>query len=532
MQSKSRIKYRLLYKVVFVITLLSACNSPDVNNEWKVFKYNHTTPVNSLDPAFAKGQNSIWACHHLYSTLFDFDSTMQISNNLVKSYQISPDAREYRFRLRQDVHFHDDPCFKDGKGRVLNAKDVKYSFERLLSEETKSPGSWILKDKLGEDGITVISDFEFSIQLKEAFAPFLGLLATKYCSIVPKEAVAYYGNTFRKKPVGSGPFMLKKWIEGEVLYLIKNPNYFKHKIQIDGVKASYITDKKIAFLELLNGNLDYISGLESSFAIRLLDNQGRLKAEYADDIIMHKAPYLNTEYIGINQQTTHHYLKNRSFRVALNLAIDKAKMLRVLRRGIGKSAEGGIVHPGLPINSNGYSFDKEKALSLLKDSGYLDDANTEPIVLYTNQDYLDLITFVGRSWEAIGIKVDIEVLESSLLRQEMRNGALDLFRASWIADYPDSENFLCLFYGKNPAPPNYTRYSNQEFDNLYESAISDVDEENRLATYTAMDSLIINDAPIIFLFYDETAIFSSKNFRNIEVNSLNMLEVEQLIPAN
>jgi len=124
------------------------------------------------------------------------------------------------------------------------------------------------------------------------------------------------------------------------------------------------------------------------------------------------------------------------------------------------------------------------------------------------------------------------LMESASLRAGMRKGTIDIFRASWIADYPDAENFLCLFYGKNGAPPRYTRYQNDAFDDLYEASIQQTDLDKRTALYHEMNRMIVEDAPVIFLFYDESALFTTKNVVNVETNGINLLQVKQLKEQN
>jgi len=150
----------------------------------------------------------------------------------------------------------------------------------------------------------------------------------------------------------------------------------------------------------------------------------------------------------------------------------------------------------------------------------------------TNSDYEDLCTFIVKQWEDLGVKVQVDLLESATLRQMNANGQSSFFRASWIADYPDGENFLCLFYGENPAPPNYTRYSNETVDNMYLKAISSSENSERNDLYQKMDEQIIVDAPFIPLYYDETSIFTSARVEEISINALNMLEVEGLKLSN
>lgn len=103
-----------------------------------------------------------------------------------------------------------------------------------------------------------------------------------------------------------------------------------------------------------------------------------------------------------------------------------------------------------------------------------------------------------------------------------------MFRASWIADYPDGESFLSMFYGKNPAPPNYTRHQSDEYDKLYESALGIADPVQKIKAYQELDQMVVHNAPVIFLFYDEAAIFVDKAVTGFEPNALNLLSVKNL----
>jgi peptide/nickel transport system substrate-binding protein len=205
-------------------------------------------------------------------------------------------------------------------------------------------------------------------------------------------------------------------------------------------------------------------------------------------------------------------------------------MLETLRNNVGKAANSGITPIGLPTYNDsiiGYKFDLNKAKNILKELSFENNSDS-PLILYTNQDYLDICTFVARQWESIGITTEIELLESSILRNRMRSGDVGLFRASWIADYPDAESFFCLFYSKNPAPPNYTRFSNLDYDKLYDSAVIESHPGKKIELYHKMEKLLIEEAPVIFLFYDETALFTSKRTSGISNNGLNLLQVKSI----
>ncbi|MEP7195790.1 MAG: ABC transporter substrate-binding protein [Saprospiraceae bacterium] len=522
--------------LVLIILLIFSC-AKDQKKKLSIFHYNQPNIITSLDPAFAKTQNNYWAIDHLYNQLLDLDDSLKIVTELAEKYSISNDGLSYTFQIRKNVFFHDDKCFVNGIGRELNAHDVVYSFNRLMSEELNAPGRWIFLGKLDSImGFNASDDSTFVLKLNKPFSPLLSLLTMHYCSIVPREAVEYYGNNFREHPVGTGPFKLKKWIERQAMFLTKNMHYYKIGLPLlDGIRISFIEDRNTAYLEFMKKKIDFFSGVQSGFALQLINSDGVLREDRKSLLKMYRGNYLNTEYIGINPESLvdGHPLRNKYFRQALNYSLDKDLMVKSFKYGVGQAANKGFIPAGMSsfdtCNSLGYTYNPDRAKKLLYKMDYFKNyKDSYELVLYTNKDYLDLITFVGRQWQEIGIKLRIELMETASLREGMRNGSLNLFRASWIADYPDEESFLTAFYGANPAPPNYTRFNNEKFNSLYQSAIQESDLAQRQNLYREMDEILIDEAPVIFLMYDQIALFSQNNINGIVPNSINLLKLEKV----
>ena len=137
-------KYFAFY---FIMFLFAGCYSSEKDNR-NIFHYNEATGIASLDPAFAKNQSVIWGIHQLYNTLVEVDQQLNIVPSLAKQWTVSDDRRTFTFFLRDDVYFHDDPCFPGGKGRKMTAADVAYSLGRILDPKVASPGTWIFNDKV------------------------------------------------------------------------------------------------------------------------------------------------------------------------------------------------------------------------------------------------------------------------------------------------------------------------------------------------------------------------------------------------
>lgn len=522
--------------------VLTGCYNPSGSNK-KIFHYNESFGIASLDPAFAKNQSVMWPVHQLYNTLVEIDDSLHIVPLLAKSWTVSADRLVYTFYLRDDVFFHDDAVFPGGKGRKMTAADVVYSFERIIDKQTASPGAWIFNGKIDTiQPFHAIDDTTFQLKLLRPYPPVLGILSMQYCSIVAKEAVEKYGNEFRRHPVGTGPFRLVAWQEGQALVMTKNEHYFEKDSAgnrlpyLDGINISLYNSKATEFLLFRQQQLEFINDIDPSFKDELLTKQGTLRKEWAGKIQLQVHPYLNVEYFGILVDSTNPIVKNsplrlRKIRQAINYAFDRRKMMLYLRNSLGTAAESGFVPEGLPSFDSsvvkGYHYDPAKSRALLKEAGFADGNNLPVIKLLTIATYADMADFVAKQLGEAGIPVQVETVQKSLLLDMTANSKALFFRGSWIADYPDAENYLSVFYSKNPAPPNYTRYNNPQFDALFERALTELNDSVRYQLYQQADQLMINDAPVVPLWYDKVIHLVQNNVEGFSPNALNLLELRR-----
>ena len=522
--------------IIVLIILIQACtNKKESYNDAQVFRYNEHSNISSLDPAFAKQLSDIWAVNQLFNGLVQLDDSLQVKPDIAKKWSVSEDGRSYTFTLRKDVYFHKHSLFGPDSSRRVNAKDFKYSFNRLLDKNVASPGSWVLQNVAGFEAL---NDTTFVINLERSFPPFLGLLSMKYCSVVPKEAIDYFGNTFRSNPIGTGPFKFKLWVENTKLVFRKNEHFHENDSYgnqlpyLEAISITFLPDKQSEFLQLVQGNIDFLSGLDPSFKDDIMNPDGRLSARYEDRINMVSGDYLNTEYLGILMDNEESVISSLNLRKAINYGFDKKKMIKYLRNGIGTPANNGFIPKGLPSfhNLKGYSYQPDKARQYINAYKIETGDQTPEITITTNRQYVDLCEFIQRELEKIGLVVNVDVVPPSTLRQSKASSKLPIFRASWVADYPDAENYLSLFYSKNFAPngPNYMHYQNDEFDKLYEKVFVTIDIPERLKLYRQMDSLIIEDAPIVPLYYDQFVRFSQKNVQGLTTNPINLLNLKKV----
>jgi len=528
-------------RLIFLcLSLLAGCK--DRPGEARmVFRYNQPEGIATLDPAFAKNQAVIWATHQLFNSLTEVHPDSGIRPALARSWTVSLDRRTYTFRLRRDVRFHDHPAFPDGRGRALVAADVAYSLGRILDPATASPGAWVFNGRV--DSLRPFSapdDSTFVLRLRSPFPPILGILSMQYCSVVPHEVVRATGRDFGRSPCGTGPFRFGRWEDGLALVLLRNEHYFESDTTgrrlpyLDAVKVSFLDNKAAEFLEFRQGRLDFVNDIDANFKDEVLSRNGELKPRWRGRIVLQKHAYLNTEYLGILQDTSNPLLRGsplraRKVRLAMSHAIDRRRMMRYLRNSIGSPAVNGFVPYGLPGFDRqrpvGHDYDPALARRLLAEAGFPGGRGLEPFPLYTIPIYAEMGAFVARQLEEVGIPVRVEAMQrGSLLERIARQQAL-FFRGSWIADYPDAENYLGVFYGPNPAPPNYTRTRIPAFDTLYRQALTEPDDSLRHARYRQMDQLVIDNASVIPLWYDMVVRLVDPGVTGFRANALNLLEL-------
>ena len=530
---------RSSYWLLVVGFLLVSCSTKNKKHEDNsVFRYNEHANITTLDPAFSKDLRTIWVTNQLFNGLVQLDDSLNVQPDIAHSWNISEDGKMYAFNLKKGIKFHKHILFGKDSTRSVVASDFEYSFNRLLDPNVSSPGKWVLEFV---EKFEAKNDSTFVIQLKQPFPPFLSLLSMKYCSVVPFEAVAHFGSTFRANPIGTGPFQFKLWVENTKLVFRKNKDYHEkdeNGIQLpylEAVAITFLPDKQSEFLQFIQGNIDFMSSIDASYKDDLLTSEGQLKDHYKNQIDMVSGPYLNTEYLGIYVDAAEKEVSSLKIRQAINYGFDRVKMIKYLRNGIGTPAVNGFIPKGLPSfnHMKGYTYQPEKAKQLVQ-SYIAETGNLNPsITISTNSQYLDLCEYIQRELERTGLQVNIDVMPPSTLRQTKVNGQLSIFRGSWVADYPDAENYLFIFHSKNFSPngPNYTHYSSKEFDSLYEKAIQTTDNPKRYLLYQKMDSLIMASAVVIPLYYDEVVLFTQKNVSGLGINPVNSLSLKRVKKA-
>ncbi|MDP4742180.1 MAG: ABC transporter substrate-binding protein, partial [Schleiferiaceae bacterium] len=267
---------------LFAVLALAQCSPPsEESNQGLLFRYNEASGVSSLDPAFARDQAHNWVIRQLYTTLFETDSSGQLRGLLAESWSFSSGGIRAGIRIRTDFAAHQDPCFK-GLAHVIDAYDVAASLQRLKQTATASPGAWLLE---GIDSLWAANQDSIAISLSAPDPALWSKLSVPYTSIIPQSAITFYGAGLSEHPVGSGPFYLKAWQRGQKLVLRRQPKYPERDAEgkrlpyLEAVSISFVPDRQSAFMAFLQGELDFLTGIDPSYKDQWLESDGKLKTQ-------------------------------------------------------------------------------------------------------------------------------------------------------------------------------------------------------------------------------------------------------------
>lgn len=476
-----------------------------------------------FDPAQIQDSNSHEVCRQIYDGLVDFDSEGRIIPSIAKSWNISPDKKEYTFYLRNDIYFHSQSGQEPtaNGGRQLKAQDVEYTFKRILSQEQNSQASffWMIEGakeysmRQSEQipGITVIDDLSIRFTLSRPFAPFISLLAMCNAFIVPKED----SETIYRKPAGTGPFYFKRADENYI-ELLSNPRYFRDAPKIEKIRFKFIADEQQAWQMFNEGKLTLMEVPDDQFK--------NVKQDKRKSTYLIEGSLWGCNYLGFNTKIKPFDCKY--VRQAINYAIDQSSIVELVLSGHGTKAHG-VLPPGLPgfnPDLTSYAYDITKAKQLLAKAGYPDGKGFPEITLQHNKDVIHarVAQFVIASLSDIGIKCRVNVKPFKNHLQSIQNNQTGFFRLGWTVDYPDPDSFLhTLFHSSNlKSGFNFFQFSDPIVDEYLEQARFETDPEKRKIIYQKAEELIVDQAPWVFLYFYNNKIIHQPDLHGLTVGPM------------
>ncbi len=462
--------------------------------------------ISTFDPAIGYDWQNWSMIKSLFDGLMDYKpGTTELIPDLAESYTISEDGLVYTFKLRPGVKFHN--------GRELTATDVKYSIERSVNPETQSPGQgffWQIKgfDEMASggaqelSGITTPDDGTVVIELSQPDATFLQIVAINFAFAVPREEVEKYGPDFGRNPVGTGAYKMTEWALGQRVVFERNADYFRDDApHLDKIIFEVGQDPSVALLRLKRGEVDVLGdGIPPA-------NFLQEKNDPANKGLIVEGELLHTGYITLN--TTEAPFDNKLVRQAVNMAINKEKVVRIVNgRGVVANQPLPPAMPAYDTAFEGYPYDPAKAKELLAEAGYADGFETELYAMNTDPNPRIAQSF-QQDLAAIGIKAEIKALAQATVIDAGGQGAAPMLWSggmAWIADYPDPSNFYGPILGCGGAVPggwNWAKYCNEEIDALAAKAdgMAGADQADaRIKMWSEIYNKIMDDAPWVPVF--------------------------------
>ena len=511
--------------------ILGGCHEATSVDDPRVFRYNESAAITSLDPAAARSLEHMWVVDQLYDGLVELTPELEVAPCLAHSWTFNDSSLTYRFKLRDDVTFT--------TGKPMTAMDVVASLERLRDPSVISSGGWIL-DAVEPGGIVAVSERVVDIRLTKPYPPFLGLLTTAYGSIMDGEALAQNGASLRNHPVGSGPFRLAWWLPDAGLVMHRNDSYWERDEDgnplpyLEAIHVDVVQDMGAEFLGLTQGRYDFISGLHPAYMETLLDEEGKLRTRFEGQLRHEHRPFLKTDYVGIRLDgpNTPAALRDVRVRKAMSMALDRHGLAQHLRRNAVTPTDHFVPPTMLGFRQpHVVEQDLEQARILLQEAGHPNGQGVGEIVLSTTSDYVDMCAAFQHDWALLGLDVKVDVVPASVHRERVAQGGAPMFYKSWLADHADAENFLGLFIESNFAPggPNYTHHSDDTFEALFAQALNETDNvEARLKTYAQMDSIVHSSMPVIPLFHDEVTHILSNDVKGWRIHPVNRLDLRRV----
>ncbi|OFY64200.1 MAG: hypothetical protein A3H98_12555 [Bacteroidetes bacterium RIFCSPLOWO2_02_FULL_36_8] len=524
------------------------------------FRLSSPQYLNNLYPPHMNSQGAFKLGNQIYEGLVKIDKyDLVIQPALANNWMRSPDGKVYTFKLREDVYFQNDPCFSDTIGRKLTAYDVEYSFYQICTYDPKNVGfAQTFQDKvLGAnqyfelsksgrpsikiEGFKVIDNFTFQITLEKPFSPFLFYLAKPNALIFPYEAVWKYSKTMVSNAVGTGPFMLETIHSDQSVTLVRNPRYWKKDEDenqlpyLEKISVFFNEEEKNEFTSFKNGDLDFLSNVPKDFMDDVFDREMKLTPQFSKYEIYKVNICLSVYFQMI---ITKKPFQDKRIRKAFNYAVDKNLLLEYI---VGNTNYIPAIHGVSPPTFknykiekiNGYEYNPELAEQLMAEAGYPNGVGFPVIKMVIVERGKNVAEAVAKMLED-NLNIKIELQLAPTFKDKIENskfGHADLYHAGWYADYPSPENFLALFYGKDvpvdtllPSYPNVTRYKNPVFDSLFNSAIHSADEGESYRLFLEAEQVMVDDAPIIMLYFPVYNTLANKNFVNLPMNPLSYFD--------
>lgn len=446
----------------------------------------------------------------MYNGLLKYDKDLNLVCDLAESFSVADDGLSIKFKLKKNILWHD--------GEPFTVKDVKFTFDKLISPDTRTPFS---SDYLAVKNFEILDDYSFVVYYSSPFAPIL----ESWCiGIIPEHIFKGQNiNTsdYNRNPVGTGQYVFKKWITDQKIILQANPNYYEGEPKIKFYLFRVIPDSAVQFLELRTQSLD---------ELLLLPDQWNAYDSFFKNYNKYRYPSFSFTFLGFNLEKEPY--NNIKFRQAISYAIDKTDIINGVMLGMAKQAEGIFPPQSWAYKEvESYGYDIDKASKILNTIGFT--KGSDGYLKYKNKNFeINIITNQGNKsreltcqiiqeqLKKIGIKVNIRILEwSTFINQYVNKKNFDALILGWNTAVDPDQYLLWHSSQCNPGQYNFMSYKNKDVDELLVKARTTFDKEKRKEYYHKIQDIMRDDPPCIFLYFPESLVCVNKRIEGVQLAS-------------
>lgn len=490
-----------------VLTLINSCKDNKPAND-NVLKVDIGAEVSSLDPALASDGTTFRVINDLFAGLVDFDQKDNPIPGIATSWDISSDDKTYTFHLQKNLKFSD--------GSPLTAKDIVYTWKRLVDPKTGAEYAFLLNDVVGAPeinqgkkpvdqlAVSAPDDDTFIVHLSHLNSAFLSYLTVPSLGIVSQKNIEKYGSLWiePQNMVNSGAYKLSKHVLNGYILVSKNPNFYN---------ADNVTIPQVKFFPYIDTNASLnnfsVGQLDTTWQNVPIDQYEQVKKKYPTEL--HTWNWERTEFIHLNMNLAK-YKDNPKLRQALSMAIDRNVLTSQVLNG-GQSPLYSVATPTIQqgiFKDNHYSWSSlddaqriAEAKQLYSEAGYSNKNPLKITILYRNNDLYKKVALsvAAMLYQTLGVEVTVQATEWKTLLRQMKQGDYDMaMKGGWGADYNSVTTYTQLYECKNPN--NVTFYCNAEYDALITKAKNANSEAEQLKYYQQAVTLVNNDYPVITLY--------------------------------
>jgi peptide/nickel transport system substrate-binding protein len=455
-----------------------------------------------LDPRLTKNTSGFRIRELAFNGLVAINPDFTPVPDLAEKWD-NPDDTTWVFHLRQGVKFHD--------GTDLSASDVKYTYESVLDPTFNSPSRAFY---LTVDKVDATDKNTVTFTLKSPFAPFLSYMDL---AIVPQAAAQK--SDFGTKPTGTGPFKVDTWSTGDSIDLSAYDGFYGGRPNLDRVQVKVVPDNSARVVGLESGDLDFVQSPVSPQDVARVQSAGKLKVD--------RTPAAGYTYVNLN--TADPILSDKRVRQALSHLVNKQQIIDTIYKGIGKPANGPIV-PGMWAYSAdvpSFDYNPETAKQLLDSAGWMagadgmrsKDGQKLSLTVRTHSEDPDrkqLIQVLQSEFQKVGIDATTNTVEFPALFQDVQDGKFQVAVIGWLnLSDPDRATFRQF---TSDGTANYGKYKNDQVDMLLKEARTTLDQSKAKTLYTDAVKQIVDDAPYIFVQYQEYIAMYTPKLQGYVVN--------------